>query len=332
MNLLIFAGLVVLFCLLAGNEVVKTVEYVETFTTDTSRGPSTAIWGSCPKNHFQEDPYKGMYFFDDFLMAGNIPSTAGGTYRGSSGQWNVWADQPGTITDGAAEGGVIVLGSGTTTQEGVTLASTAGSFRIVTTSTLALNQKLWFECRVAVSSITTGKRDFFIGLADGQGTPATGSITTTAPNTLATAPNLIGFYFRNSTNPTDVGFVYQLAAGTAVYGTGLQTLLTTILGAAAVAGTFYKLGFVFDPNAPSRYVSSAGDLQTVNTVYRPLITIYANGIPCTTFLTSQNVTSVASGHAFPTGFMGPAISFMNGSAAANTVSIDWIGCAQSANS
>ncbi len=90
-----------------------------------------------------------MQFFDDFIMAGNATALASGAaFNGSLGQWSTYFYQGGAITDGALEGGVILLASDGD-NEGVAMTSTAGAFRITTTSTLLYNQPLWFECRVA---------------------------------------------------------------------------------------------------------------------------------------------------------------------------------------
>lgn len=319
------------FFLLMG--VVNTVEYATELSADTTRGPSQAIWKDCPVLQLIENPGAGMYFFDDFLLTGQIPVATGGTSVTNMGQWGLYCSQGGLLTDAALEGGVISLGSDGD-QESVTIASLAGSYRITTTSTLALNGKLWFEARVAFGTITTTKMDVFVGLSDKLTTSNlmvnTIPISTT-DDTLSTTPNLIGFHKKSGAS-TEINFVYQLAGGTAVYPTGLTTLMNTITGAVLVAQSgqtgFVKLGFLFDPNATPLVINTASTGQTVGVIARPLIRVFVNGLQCGTFLTSVNV----AGTAFPTGFMGPVYSVMQTATGANQGLLDWIRVAQIANS
>lgn len=307
---------------------VNSVDYTG---LNTQRGPSPSIWGDCPVLDFLEDPSKGMYFFDDFLMAGNMgPNTAAIT--GSLGAWTCYADIGAAAiqADGQLEGGVLVLGSDGD-NEGVTLSSTAGAFRITTTSTLALNQKLWFEARIARSTITATKIDAFVGLCDHTTSSglAVGSIPiTTTIDTLSTTPNLLGFFSKGSVG-SEWSAAYNLAGGTVVLPTNLTTLMATVAGAALTAAQFVKLGMVFDPNAQPVLISSASTGQTAGLTFRPLIKFFVNGVPAAAFLTSTNV----QGTAFPTGFMGPCIQVMNDAGSSpGTISIDWIRVAQAGNS
>lgn len=310
---------------------VDTIDFRNNLTVNTARGPSASIWADCPEPELTEDPGVGMNFFDDFLMTGQGPSATGGVIAQSFGQWDAYTYQGGTITDGALEGGVIVIGSDGD-NEGVALSSGTGSFRLVTTSTLTLNQKLWFECRIALSTIATGKNDFFIGLADSflsSGLPQAAWPIQTTNDTLFAAMNAIGFQRKGSVG-TDISFVYQLSGATAVYPTNLTTLCATVSPAQTLAAaTFVKLGFIFDPKAPSRQVSSASTGQTAGAIKRPLVRIFVNGLEMPAFLTSDNL----GGAAFPTGFMAPAIGIMNQTGTTpGTASIDWIRTAQLANS
>ncbi len=331
MYLLLFAmfGVLLAWSILG---VVNTIDYRAQFVADTARGPSQVIWGDCPSLRFIEDPSKGMYVFDDFLVSGQAAMSS--IYKNSVGQWAIYAAAGSLIDAGALEGGVMTIKSGTDLDQTV-LFSPTGSFRLVTTSTLALNQKLWFETRVARTSITTDTMEAFVGLADSQlatSLPAVNRLFSGTDDLLATTCNLIGFHARGDTTPGDWDFVYQLSGGTIVRHATMSALLAGMPTAITpAANTFYKLGFLFDPNAPVRLVGTAGDLQTVNTLFRPLITVFVNGLPVAAFLTSQNLTSVASGHAFPTGFMGPIFGTQM-HATPNTLQIDWLRVAQLANS
>jgi hypothetical protein len=309
---------------------VKSVLMRGNLSASTDRGPSRSIWGDCPVQEIIEQPDKGMYFFDDFLVTGQWATT--NTTGQSMGQWGSYGSTGSLHTPLSLEGGVVGLNSDAA-DESATIASTVGSARITTTSTLALNGKLWFECRVGFGTIAATKMDCFIGLADLL--LSSDLMTNTLPisttdDTLSTVPNLIGFHKKTSA-PTEINFVYQLAGGTAVYPTGLTTLMNTVTGAVltAVSGAtgFVKLGFVFDPGAYSKTISTASTGQTAGGIARPLITVYVNGLAAPAFLTSTNV----QGNAFPTGFMGPVASCMQAGAGANTFYVDWIRMAQIAN-
>lgn len=305
---------------------VKSAQYAPALTADISRGPSIAIWDGFNIPAILENPGLGMYFFDDFIVCPSSPAT------GSALPWGSWAaflETNGAITDGALEGGVIKLAASTTAHQGVSLNSLAGSFRITTTSTLALNKKLAFEARVAVSSIAASQQDTFVGLMDTGGGLTLEPITATG-GLLTTTPNLIGFHQKGGASGfADWNFVYQLGGGTAVYPTNLQALITTVTGVAPVAAAFVKLGFIFDPNPPSLLISSASTGQTVGVLAKPMIQVFVNGQPAPAFLTSTNV----QGTTFPTGFMGPVMAFKQQSTTASiSSSFDWIRVAQGANS
>src|SRR5438132_1345557 len=210
--------------------VVLGVDVKGNLVASTQRGPSQAIWGDCPVGDFLTDPGSGMYFFDDFISAGNLATT---NAIGNMGQWATWADTSTILgVDPQQDGGVIILSDANNITKNVTLGSNAGAFRMVSAASgLHLVQgKLWLECRVAVCSITTTKRDAFIGLVDNTTTFSTASATGVigGGNALATGPNLFGFHFRSSTNPTDVGLAFNVAGGTVQYPTGLQTLSLTV--------------------------------------------------------------------------------------------------------
>lgn len=300
---------------------------------DTNRGPSQALWfgNKCPWLDLLENPQKGTTFWDDFIGGGNIPTAAGGAIaQGLSDKWSAYAYQGATFTDGAGEGGVLTVGSDGD-NEGVALGPTSGAYRLVTTSTLALNKKLWFECRISPSTVTATKIDVFAGLFSGfltSGLPTAAVPITATDDTLADK-NLIGFHIRGTASPTEVCFVYKLLGTTIVYPTNLQTLMASTGQSVLTAGAWVKLGFLFDPDAATRQVTSASTGQTAGQMKKPLIRVFVNGLEPAAFLTSDNL----GGGAFPTGFMGPGMAVMNQAGSSpGTLSIDWCRVAQLANS
>lgn len=309
---------------------VKNVPMALNLLASSKRGPSDVIWKDCPVLDFIEDPGKGMCFFDDFLVAGSGPSATGGAIAQANGQWSTYLYQGATVTDAALEGGVISFGSDGD-NEGVAFGSGAGAFRITTTSTLVGNGKLWFEARIAKASIAATKADCVVGLFDSflsSGLPQAGYPISTTDNTLGATMNFLGFHLKGN-GPTEVNFAYQLSGTATVYPTGMTTLMNTCTSAVLAAAQYIKLGFLFDPKALPKTISTASTGQTVGQLYAPLIRVFVNGQEAPAFLTSTNVY----GTSFPTGFMSPGFAIMNQTGSSpTTMQMDWIRCAQIANS
>lgn len=320
---------------------VKSIEYLGNLTADTLRGPSNAIWGDCDWVRMKESFRHGMTFEDDFLVGGNLGTT---NAIGNMGQWASWADTSTVLgTDPQQDGGVLLLSDGSNVTKNITLGSTAGAFRMASAgSGFPLQRKLWFECRVAVGSITTARRDAFIGLVDNTGGFSTASATgvINAANALQTTPALFGFHFRSTTNPTDVGLAFNVAGGTVQYPTNLQTLVNTVTSSALTAFTagatgalatgFVKLGFIFDPFAPTQLLSTLSSGQSAGTMARPMIKVFVNGIAAPAVLTAAANIQAAT---FPATWMAPAISYTSRHATlALGFYVDWIRVAQLANS
>lgn len=316
---------------------VNTARYQGNLQANTSRTESNSIWGTCPFGDLSQGAAVGTMLYDDFEGVGNTPSTSGAAYTGGlPGQagWSYFATQLGVLgTDPNLEGGVILLSDAENDDINVSLTSSAGSWAFQSGSTAyTLYQPIWFECRVAVGSITTAKRDAFIGLTS-VGAPATDNVTGATTNTLATAPSLFGFHFRSTTNPTDVGLAFNVAGGTVQYPTNLQTLVTTVTGAALTAYTagtgFVKLGFLYapfasSPGGPAKRITSASSGQTVGGLAQAMVTVFVNGLPAPAFLTSTNVQAAT----FPASRMSPAIAYCSRAAsAAGGFYVDWIRCA-----
>lgn len=316
---------------------VPTIRRRGNLAINSDRGPSGVIWADCPWDFLREAPENGMTFFDDFVMAGNV-SMSGAAVAGQIGQWSLYGYQGGQLNDGALEGGVITIGSDGD-NEGVALLSSAGAFRFLTTSTLALNKKMWFECRFARSTVTTDRADYFVGLMAptlSSGLPAAAQPITVTDDTMMTAGSWFGFHSNSNTavrgGPTEIALGFELASGTINYPTNMTTLMASSGNSVLTANTFVKVGFVFDPNAPVGYVTSATARQTAGTLRKKLLRVFINGLEVPTFLSSDDIVNATAGQAFPTSFMCPVIAIMNTDASSNTLLCDWIRVAQMANS
>lgn len=311
---------------------VKTIGVLGNLSPDTERGPSPSIWNANGSNNawwadFLQDPRLGLVFWEDFKIAGISPAAGSAANFGAEGNWYAYLDTNGVITDSGIAGGGIHLAASTTAHQGVALGSLTNAYQIIT-SGAAYQGRMYFECRVqnSTASYAASTSDFFIGLVDASGTPASAVPITATGGSLATAAGFIGFHKRGgATNGTDFNFVYNVAGGTPVYATNLQNLITTVTGTAPVGATYYKLGFVYNPAAEAILISSASTGQTAGTLARPIIQVYVNGQPAAAFLTSTNV----GGTAFPVTLMAPTIAWKQQSTtAAVNADIDWLGIAQ----
>lgn len=319
---------------------VETIKYAPSLSAapaDSARGPSNAIWKDCPWATIQQEPRLGHCFWDDFDMIGN--ATMSSAYAGSIGQWSTYGYAGAQLNDGQKEGGVIKLSSDAA-DEGLTLLSSAGGFRFVTTSTLALNGKMWFECRIAKSSIATAHISAFVGLMAptlASGLPAAAQPLTTTDDTVMTAGDTFGFNLAGTTStrggPTEVGVSFCLASGTINYPTNLTAIMAATGNTVLAADTYVKLGWVFDPSAYTRQVVSATARQTAGSLRRPLIRFFVNGNETPAFLSTEDVQNATAGQAFPTAFLCPVMSVMNmASQSSDYLAVDWIRIAQLANS
>lgn len=310
---------------------VKTIDYRQQLAQDTSRGPSRSIWSYEGPNagieDFFQDPYLGAYTIEEWNPA---PNFSGGSFTGGFGQWSIFSTANGAVADDQIAGGGLRLKASTTANQGVTLSSSTGGYQMVNGSGV-LQGKLAYECRVLVStgSFTNSTQDTFLGLTDNLPCGSNVPISST-PGTLAASTNFIGFHKRGgTTNANDWGFVFGASGQTIVYPTGLNTLITTVLGTAPVVGTYYKLGFVFDPtptNPVLQIATAASSNQTVGNKAVPMLRVFVNGLQAAAFLIKSDITATN----FPNGtFLAPCYAFLQQSTTAGIYSSnDWIRAAQ----
>lgn len=268
-------------------------------TADTGRGPSMAIWASCPVLQIIEDPSKGLYFFDDFV---NPPSLSADS---ASTMYDTYIDTSNTILGLAGTtanyGGILRLSADATDNDApvVTTGGGAGSpFIIGNTAGTAF--KLWFEGRIRKSSITDNQAAFFLGLAQA-GTAADNGLLEDDTGDVVNSISVIGFRVKND-NGEELDFVYQDAA---------QTAPTEVIAniSAMVADTWIKLGFVYDP-------AETADKK---------IKIFVNGAEQSTYVTTTNIDAAT----FPENDgLTPTVGLKTGEATAVTLDMDWWRCAQ----
>ena len=265
-------------------------------TAGTGRGRSPALWSRAKYiNEMNQDNGWAIRHFDDFVRSHDLATN--NTTVVNSGPYEMYTGN-GTslaITGGAGlMGGVQTIVSGTTADVNAVITLGGGSpFKISTTA--GSNYKLLFETRVKISSVTDADQvQWFVGLTEEDRTAANGVFADAGGDLGFTSTiDLIGFA-RFDNDGDSISFVYQLAGQTPV----------DVCQIACVADTYIKLGFLWDPKAP-----------TANR-----IVIFADNQEQTTYVTG---TAIA-GTAFPLDQgLTPTICVQNDATTSNTLSVDW---------
>lgn len=319
---------------------VKTSQYVPQLSQDTTRGPSQALWYDFVGEDGLQDRGGGISramqeIWDDFSPCPTPASAAAAitTY----GMWAAWAASGSTFLDAAEEGGVVKI-NGTTANKSAILTSNAGSFRFIGASTGydIFPGKFWMEMRIALGSVAASQQGVFFGLADCTGGQINASDTTiiaSGANTLTTTKNIIGLFNRTTSGPADFSVVYQPAAGTAVYPTGLTTLVNSVTGAnmkAYAAGAtdagqgtnFVKIGMKWDRTIPAiNAPTTCPATQTAGNLYQPALTFYVNGQRVSAFIDIGTMQATT----FPTNAVfSPVFNYMNEAGSSAPVYLDWM--------
>lgn len=197
------------------------------------RGPSGGLWGNVPFEESLIDPNVGYCFWDDFVGFNGLLTSTTGDYT-SAGGYSAYQDSSNTITQLATEvGGVVSIATDTTDNDESWLqlgGATAVFGKLAATG----GKKLVYETRIRISTIAS--RNFFVGLAE-EGFAAADAITDAGA--MVTTKDFIGFRsLEGDANGLDT--VYQKGSQTTVVvKDDAQTL---------VAATWYKVGFIYDPN------------------------------------------------------------------------------------
>lgn len=255
------------------------------------RGLSGSLWKGVPILEANVNPSAGKFLFDDFLSFGGTVTSNVGTYSSKAGGYYSYEDTGGSITQLATEvDGVIRLTTDTSDNDEVWLQSgTATS--VFGKFASSGGKKLVFETRVRPISITT--RNNYIGFAE-EGFAVADAITDAGA--MVTTKDFLGFRSLEG-DAADYDTVFQKASQTT------QVIKDDAL--TAVASTWYKLGFVFDPNANNT---------------SQLLRYYVDGV-----LIAGTVTSaILSAATFPDGEeMAPVWGVKNGTTTAVALDVDW---------
>jgi hypothetical protein len=216
---------------------------------NTGKGPSPGVWWDCPIVEMTEDPGVGFYIFDDFLGVTNVGATettetslvGGPNYKCYS------KDATGTTVAqslaATVKGGGILTLLGNSDNDNESVGQWSPPFLI--TGVPSTSKKLWFEARVAVTSIATAMTHVFVGLAETKTMTFSDGIPLGGGDATSNTGSLLGFN--------------RLEDGLAVINTSYTdraTSYTDIQASAGafVANTWIKLGMVYDPSSASKAV------------------------------------------------------------------------------
>ncbi len=264
--------------------------------TSSTRMFSPLVWQDCPYWELEKGLKDGYAYFDDLLgtyvQATNVAASA----TTLPSPWCAFSDatagntiNQGVLTDtGVAGGAVGVMElNGTTTQEGIVVGLHTSLNTAAPIGALIATNRVWWECRLKISTITTQEIAFFAGLLP------VAKIATPVSTVFATAGSVMAAI-------DHIGFM-KIAAGTTavktVHGNGTATVLDATAGTIA-ADTYTKLGM---------YWNGA------------IATFYQDGAALTT-------TLALAATQFPAGAnLAWHLAFMDGSGAStNLVSLDWV--------
>lgn len=292
-----------------------SVTYGETGTVDTTRVPSPAIWRNCNWLDFErgENSRQGQGtqpFMDDFLF---FPLAGTQTTQIGFGNYKIFATSSSSIA-GVSAVNSVDLGGGIldflvdASTHSASLAQAYPGYKV--TGDPSTGDKLWFECRIALDSVTTNVAGLFVGLAE----TSLFTLATAVPFTsntgiaLSNAGSFLGFN-KPAVNTTTMNTVYNdRATSFSILGTG-EVGSTTLAGAVA-ANTFTKLGMLYDPN----------DRNGRN------VRFFQDNYELTTAMTNTQIKATTNLKANSLGIM---MSVVGGSAASsNNVYLDWWRIAQ----
>ncbi len=273
-------------------------------TADTTRF-SSGFWGDCPWDVI-DDPrntnVNGCKFFDDFTDFG-IPGTQ--TTAIQNGRYVVFASSGAWATDSmphsatpAAQGGIIsaLPGDGAS----VVIGTAMCPFLLTTTNSAS---KLWFEARIATTSILTNAGQLFCGLCETAVTTYSVTIPLGNADVVSSAPALLGFNrLEDGLNVLNTSYADHATSWTNIQATANSTL---------AANTWIKLGMKVD------FSNNADPARAVR--------FFVDGVECSSAMTKAALLALT--HLDVKG-LGPCLAFYGDSEGSDYVYIDWWRVAQ----
>ena len=260
------------------------------------RGLSPAIWqahGFIGGNH--DDPSYRSFFFDDFANLGVMATTV------SQGGYITLQENGSLIQQAAAcdnsegEFGVLEVGTIDADNEEASIelgSGTAGLVKLSVTS--GERAVVAFEARIKRTTVLDNQLSFAVGLGE-PGFAKTNALVDDTCALVAAGKDFVGFHTLAASGE-------EIDASYMIGGTGTTVQVTDNAGT-AVADTWNKLGFVFDPRAAADkklrfYID--GDEITYDTAVTDAIitaaTAFPTGEELTLVLLTKNGDVAAADH------------------------------------
>lgn len=278
----------------------QNVTNTQSGTALTFRTPSPALWATggspgingCPWERIVSGELSGIAFYDDFRALPLAPTL---TTQIAFGQYKAFATSSSAITGSSVVNSVDVgypnlnMTADTSAHSSSLAIAYPGGLVSGSTST---SGPMWFEARVATSSITTLHQGFFVGLAETSlFTLATGVPFSSSAAAPTNSGSFLGF-FKPAANTTTWSTVYNDRA----------TSFTNV-GASDVVGiaanTFTKIGLLYDPYSSTKAVR-----------------FFQDNIELANFITPAQITATTN---LKANSLAPMIALVGGSAASSEV-------------
>ena len=267
----------------------------------TDDNPSPAIWGDCPMEELRRGYIPGTFFEDDLtdfvLPATQTTQVTQGRYKAycaTAGAWTV-DFMPHSTTAGVAGG--IISGLCDTDGDAMSIGTEAAPFLLTTTQ----QGKIWFEARIATTSILTDMGQIFCGLGENHVTTFSGSIPLGNADATSNALAMIGF----NRLEDGLGVLNTSYADHATAWTDIGTAANSTLA----ANTFIKLGMKINFGDSSRCVR-----------------FYVDNVECASAMTKAALLATTF---LDVSCLGPLLAFYADSAGtADYLYLDWWKCFQ----
>ena len=208
------------------------------YGTAAGRGPSPEIWDDCPVLDYMVNPQLGMHFFDDIMDGIDVVTAKSAAVAAALGTTGMFGAYTGTTANSIAtlatnSQGAAVLSTDTDNESAMIYwpkgGTVAGKVKFTT------GKKLWFECRIQVSTVADSISQLFIGFAE-EALNSAGALLLINEAGLITTKNYIGF-LRTYADGNAMDTEFNTNGGTPVTGTGEVVLEAT---------TWTKLGIYCD--------------------------------------------------------------------------------------
>lgn len=235
--------------------------------------PSPKLWINANGRGVSADGYgTGRHWGDDFggFGIGTAVAANVGYYSSEGGTYKSYEDTGGSVAGVATNGGVVRLSvDADDDQECWLQYGSSGGTLCALSETAGSNKMTIFEARWKVSTVVGS---LFVGLTE-EAFAANSAISDAGA---ISDKDVIGFFVTEGA-ATSLTFMYKKAGQTA------QTVLTW--GTAIAADTWYKTGFIYNPNAPASQRITAYINNTEQTTY-----VTATAMAAATFPDAQSLT------------------------------------------